>query len=70
MLSKKSIKISGLIKIPKERKSIEVELLDVDIEVIEKKLAKLKIMLELEEAPVLERLRICSKCAHQEFCWS
>ena len=70
LLLKKSVKVSGLIKIPKEKKSIEVKLSDEDIKVIEVKLIDLKKLLELEKVPVVERLRVCPKCAHQDFCWS
>lgn len=70
LLRKKSITVKGIIKIPKEKKSIEVELTKEDSETIECKLKELEDILEKETSPQAKRLGVCPKCGHFEFCWS
>ncbi|MGA1871090.1 MAG: CRISPR-associated protein Cas4 [bacterium] len=70
LLHRKSITVKGLIKIPKEKKSMEVELREEDISLIEKKLDSLEIILCADLPPKAIRLKICPKCGHFEFCWS
>lgn len=70
LLRKKSIIVKGIIKIPKEKKSIEVELTKEDSETIECKLKELGDILEKETSPQAKRLGVCPKCGHFEFCWS
>ena len=67
---KRNINIDGVIKIPKEKKSIKVHLNEKDIRLIESKIDELNEILSREEAPQAKRLKICSKCGHNEFCWS
>jgi CRISPR-associated exonuclease Cas4 len=70
LLKQKGFSYKGIIKIPKERKSIEVELSENDMEEIKKKVELAKSIISSDEPPTLKRLKICSKCAHFEFCWS
>ncbi|QII10703.1 CRISPR-associated RecB family exonuclease Cas4a [Candidatus Kuenenia stuttgartiensis] len=70
LLKKKSIEIKGIIKIPKEKKSIEVELANEDIEMIECKLKELGDIVKEEKPPPAKWLGVCPKCGHFEFCWS
>lgn len=70
LLRKKSIMVKGIIKIPKEKKSIEVELTQDDCETIERKLKELGVILEQEKPPLAKWLGVCPKCGHLEFCWS
>lgn len=69
ILRKKGMYYSGEIRVPKEKKRIKVELTDIDIEHIEKELEEIRILIE-EELPNAERIKYCSKCAYNEFCWS
>jgi len=70
LLKKKSITVKGVIKIPKEKKSIEVELTHEDSETIECKLKELKNVIKKETPPQAKWLGVCPKCGHLEFCWS
>jgi len=70
LLRRKSLIIKGMLKIPKEKKSVEVELTDGDIEDIERTVKKIFAVLYREEPPDRIEKKICSKCAHYEFCWA
>jgi CRISPR-associated exonuclease Cas4 len=70
LLHRKSITVKGLIKIPKEKKSLEVELTEDDIKLIEEKLDSLEAILKGDIPPKASRLKICPKCGHFEFCWA
>ena len=70
LLHRKSITVKGLIKIPKEKKSMEVELTEDDIKLIEEKLNSLEIILQNDIPPKAMRLKVCPKCGHFEFCWA
>ncbi len=69
--NKKKINIKGLIKVPREKISKEVELTDEDEEKIDSILLQLTKSIEADHPVVLKKqLRFCKKCAHYEFCWS
>ncbi len=70
LLKKKSIIVKGIIKIPKEKKSIVVELDDETCQIIESKLIELENILENQTTPKAEWLKVCPKCGHFEFCWA
>ena len=70
LLKNKSIIVKGIIKIPKEKKSIEVELTEEDSETIECRLKELGNILNKKTSPQAKRLGVCPKCGHFEFCWS
>lgn len=70
LFKQRGLNFDGIIKIPKEKKSIKVELDNEDVELIESKLRNIEDLLSREKAPRPERLKICSKCGHNEFCWS
>ena len=70
LLKEKGLNYKGIIKIPKERKSMEIELTDKDISIIEEKLKLSTDILAKETPPKAKRLNICPKCAHFEFCWA
>lgn len=70
LLKKKSIIVKGIIKIPNEKKSIEIELTDESIQSIETKLKQLEIILKQESPPKAKWLKVCPKCGHFEFCWA
>ena len=69
LLRAKSVKAKGLLKIPKEKKNIEVELSEEDIESIEDKIKKAWAVLLNESSPIKAGKQVCSKCAHYKFCW-
>lgn len=70
LLEKKGIKAKGLIKIPKEKKSKEIELNDEDKKHIVEKLKCLEELLSQKEPPKPAKIKYCTKCAHYEFCFS
>ena len=68
---KKGISAKGIIKIPKEKISKEIELEKEDEEKIESILKKMEQVLNSEYPPkILKSNRKCKMCAHYEFCWS
>jgi CRISPR-associated exonuclease Cas4 len=69
LLRTKGIEIKGLIKIPTERKSLEVILTNLDINFIEENLKNLKILSCEEFPPPAIKIKYCQKCAHYEFCF-
>jgi len=70
ILKQKGIDAHGVIKIPKEKKSVKVELTLEDETTIKEKLQNLNKLLQQESPPKPKKIRFCSKCAHFEFCWS
>jgi len=70
LLKKKGIKVKGIIKIPREKKSINVELNEDDIKKIIEIEKKIKEVLACDHAPDVEKVPMCKKCAHYDFCWS
>lgn len=70
LLEKKGIKAKGLIKIPKEKKSKEIELNDEDKKHIVERIKCLGELLNQKEPPKPVKIKYCAKCAHYEFCFS
>ncbi len=70
LLDKKGIKAKGLIKIPKEKKSMEIELSEEDKKFILEKIKTLQDILKREEPPQVKKIKQCRKCAHYEFCFA
>lgn len=70
LLDKKGIQAKGLIKIPKEKKSMEIELTEKDKEHIENQIDKLSVILSQNEPPKPIKIKYCRHCAHFEFCFS
>jgi len=69
LLRAKGIEIKGLIKIPNEKKNLEVVLNDLDIKFIEENLKNLEILSCEEFPPTAIKIKYCQKCAHYEFCF-
>jgi len=69
VIKQKGINAHGIIKIPKEKKSVKVELTSEDEITIKERLEKLNKLLQQEIPPEPKKIRFCSKCAHFEFCW-
>jgi len=67
---RKGLEINGLIKIPEEKKSIQVVLGKKDIEKIQVTLREMKQVLSQQQIPPCKEIQFCMKCAHYEFCWS
>jgi len=70
LLKQKGLTTKGIIKIPKENKSIEIELTEEDIVKIQNTLKNIKKLLSNNTIPKAKELKICPKCGHFEFCWS
>lgn len=69
LLKNKGLEIKGMIKIPKEKKSVEIILTDEDINTIKMNLQDFEKTVMLPSPPEAIRLKICPKCAHYEFCF-
>lgn len=70
LLRRKSVIVKGMLKIPKEKKSIEVELSGEDVRDIERSIDRILAELYKSAPPPRAAKKICKKCAHLEFCWS
>lgn len=70
LLSQKGIKTKGIIKIPKEKKSEEIELTEEDKDRISKKVHEITLLLAQNNPPPALRISYCKHCAHYEFCFS
>jgi len=70
LLRKKGIMARGIIKIPKEKITKEVNLSNRDTEFIEDTIACMRRNLYSNSVPEIVKKNICKKCAYFEFCWS
>jgi len=71
LLNKKGIKCKGVIKIPKEKISMTIELQGNDETLIRDEIDEIKTFLSSKEvAPIPQKIPFCRKCAYFEFCWS
>lgn len=62
--------LQGEIRIPKEKKIINVVLDETEIEKIDKLKKDIQTLLEKETAPEVKKSKFCTKCSYYEFCWS
>ena len=70
LLRKKSVFAKGMLKIPKEKKNVEIDLSDEDIQFIQESLTDIDITINKNTPPDIINKSICSRCAHYEFCWA
>jgi len=70
LFRKKNITAKGMLKIPREKKNIEVELTDDEFSTIDKNIPQIFAILYKEMPPEKCSKKVCNKCAHFEFCWS
>ncbi len=70
LLKLKNIKMKGMIKVPREKLSVTVELTSDDEKKIESDQVLLAEVLDRESPPPAVRLRLCPKCNHSDFCWA
>ena len=70
LLEKKGIQAKGLIKIPKEKKSMEIELTEEDKKRIKEKVSDLQQLVRQKNPPPVKKIKQCKSCAHYEFCFS
>lgn len=69
-LWKKDVKdLKARIDYPLLKKTIEIELNEEDIEIIEKNLEAIKEIVESKVPPNLERKNICKSCAYYDLCF-
>lgn len=69
-LWKKDVKdLKARIDYPLLKKTIEIELNEKDIEIIEKNLEAIKEIVESKVPPNLERKNICKSCAYYDLCF-
>jgi len=62
--------VKGEIRIPKEKKIIEIELTDKKEEYIKNLIQEINIVINNESAPVKKRIKVCNTCSYLDFCWS
>lgn len=62
--------VKGEIRIPKEKKVIDVELTDEKIVYIEGLIEEINSIVDKELAPLKKRIKACRSCSYLEFCWS
>ncbi|PID31196.1 MAG: CRISPR-associated protein Cas4 [Candidatus Cloacimonadota bacterium] len=62
--------ICGEIRVPKEKKVIPIEFAENDIKEIEDISKEIGTLINKEKPPLPIRIKPCSKCSYNEFCWS
>lgn len=62
--------VKGEIRIPKEKKIIEVELTKEKADYIEGLVEEINSIVDKDSAPLKKRIKACSSCSYLEFCWS
>lgn len=70
LFHKRGVKAKGVIRIPTERKQIEINLTEGDIANLEKVKSEIIEILSMKTPPKLEMVKYCKSCAYSEFCWS
>jgi len=70
LLYLKGVKMSGQINYPLLKKSLKVELLDIDIKEIEHNLLLIEQELQKPVPPVAQKKLFCTNCAYYDFCFS
>ena len=69
-LKQLGIQRTGTLNYVKEKKVEQVELKKEDEAKIEESLKQIDDLLKLERPPVVQKLKICKKCAYYEFCYA
>ena len=62
--------LKGEIRIPKEKKIINVVLDKIEIEKIDTIKKEIQALLKKEKAPEVKKSKFCKKCSYYDFCWS
>ena len=62
--------IIGVLEYPVLRKTDTVLLTDIDRETILSMEKEIKVIIDSEECPPLEKKRICKSCSYYDFCYS
>ncbi len=70
VVSKKGHKVTGEIRIPKEKKVIPVTFGKKEQEEIKALHEQIYMLTEQEFPPLPQRISACRKCSYSEFCWS
>lgn len=69
-LKQLGISATGQLLFPKEKKKITVILTkDIEDELISAQ-REIKSIIQMEHPPPPKKIKFCSKCGYQEFCWS
>jgi len=69
-LKENGVIAKGEILVPKERKRIELELIEEIENELLKSIPEIEKIILLENPPQKEKIRFCTHCAFREFCWS
>ncbi len=70
VLQDRGIDATGEIRVPDERKVMQVELEQKDKEEIEEIVKEISAIISESNPPEAKKIRFCAKCAYSEFCWS
>lgn len=68
--TKKGFKVKGEIRVPKEKKVIEILFGEKEQNEIEKIRNEIRILIEQEKPQEAVRISACRRCSYSEFCWS
>jgi len=61
--------VTGIIEYPKLRETTKVELIDEDVEVLEKMVVEIEQIVASETCPPRIEAKICKSCSYYEFCF-
>jgi len=70
VLQNRGIDAIGEIRVPDERKVIQVVLEQKDKEEIQEIVEKINAIVSGNTPPVAKKIKFCGKCAYSEFCWA
>lgn len=69
-LCKKGYIVKGEIRVPKEKKVIEIDFTKKEKIMVEKIHEDIKELISKENPPIPKRIGACKNCSYNEFCWS
>ncbi|MDL2277923.1 CRISPR-associated protein Cas4 [Parabacteroides sp. OttesenSCG-928-G07] len=61
--------VTGILEYPTMRKTTRIYLSDIDREYIVELLEKIRIVIESEQCPVIEKQNRCRSCSYYDFCY-
>lgn len=70
LFHEKGVEAMGVLRIPTEKKQIEVNLAQEDISFLEKVKSNIRDIVRMDTPPKPIRITFCKSCAYSEYCWS
>lgn len=68
--TKKGFEVKGEIRVPKEKKVIEIPFDEKEMNEIEKIREEIQTLIREEKSPEALKISACKNCSYSEFCWS